>query len=111
LFSVIARVARGVPHGDLLSQIHLDCRATVRIVPTMACLTWTVEPERGSAKERGRGTSMPRYEFMCQKCKRAFELIMTIAEREKAKARCPNCKSTKVLPLLGPVMVQTSKKS
>ncbi len=54
---------------------------------------------------------MPRYEFMCQKCKRAFELTMTIAEREKAKARCPNCKGTKVLPLLGPIMVQTSNKS
>jgi putative FmdB family regulatory protein len=54
---------------------------------------------------------MPRYEFMCEKCKEAFELTMTIAERGKARTRCPNCKSTKVLPLLGPVMVQTSKKS
>jgi hypothetical protein len=28
---------------------------------------------------------MPRYEFLCRKCKKAFELTMTIAEREKAK--------------------------
>jgi len=24
---------------------------------------------------------MPRYEFMCEKCKKSFELIMTISER------------------------------
>jgi putative FmdB family regulatory protein len=28
---------------------------------------------------------MPRYEFMCEKCKKSFELTMTISEREKAK--------------------------
>jgi len=61
--------------------------------------------------EREEGTPMPRYEFMCEKCERAFEFVMTIAEREKANTRCPSCKSTKVVPLLAPVMVQTSKKS
>ena len=33
---------------------------------------------------------MPRYEFLCEKCKKPFELIMTIAEREKAKPKCPD---------------------
>ena len=54
---------------------------------------------------------MPRYEFMCPKCKKPFELIMTISEREKAKVKCPTCRGTKVTPQLAPFMVQTSKKS
>jgi len=35
---------------------------------------------------------MPRYEFMCEKCKKLFELTMTIGEREKGKVMCPKCK-------------------
>jgi len=54
---------------------------------------------------------MPRYEFMCEKCKKSFEQIMTISEREKTTPKCPKCKGTKVVPLLGGFMVQTSKKS
>jgi len=54
---------------------------------------------------------MPRYEFMCEKCDKPFELIMTISEREKAKIQCPTCKGTKVTPQLGTFMTQTSKKS
>ena len=54
---------------------------------------------------------MPRYEFMCDKCKKPFDLTMTLSEREKARVRCPTCKSTKVTPQLGPFMTQTSKKS
>jgi len=34
---------------------------------------------------------MPRYEFVCEKRKKAFELIMTISEHEKSKVRCPTC--------------------
>ena len=30
-------------------------------------------------------TTMPRYEFICEKCHEPFELIMTIAEREKGQ--------------------------
>jgi putative FmdB family regulatory protein len=54
---------------------------------------------------------MPRYEFLCEECKKPFELIMTISEREKARPKCPTCKETKVTPQLGGSMVQTSKKS
>ena len=54
---------------------------------------------------------MPRYEFMCAKCKKAFELTMTISEREKARVKCPKCEGTKVIPQLGTFMTQTSKKS
>ena len=54
---------------------------------------------------------MPRYEFMCEKCKKPFELTMTIRDREKAKVRCPTCKGTKVAPQLGSFSAQTSRKS
>jgi len=54
---------------------------------------------------------MPRYEFMCEKCKTSFELTMTISEREKASAMCPTCKGTTVTAQLGTFMTQTSKKS
>ena len=37
---------------------------------------------------------MPRYEFMCQQCKKAFELTMTISERGKGEVKCPTCKGT-----------------
>jgi putative FmdB family regulatory protein len=54
---------------------------------------------------------MPRYEFLCEKCKKPFELIMTISEREKTKPACPKCKGTRVTPQFSGVVVQTSKKS
>jgi putative FmdB family regulatory protein len=54
---------------------------------------------------------MPRYEFLCETCQKSFELIMTIAEREKAKPKCPTCKGTKVVPQFGGFVAQTSKKS
>jgi putative FmdB family regulatory protein len=54
---------------------------------------------------------MPRYEFLCEKCQKPFELIMTISEREKAKPKCPTCKGTKVEPQFSGFMAQTQKKS
>jgi putative FmdB family regulatory protein len=54
---------------------------------------------------------MPKYEFMCEKCTKPFELTMTISEKERARIRCPTCKSAKVAPQLGTFMTQTSKKS
>jgi putative FmdB family regulatory protein len=32
---------------------------------------------------------MPRYEFRCERCKKPFELIVTISEREKSMQKCP----------------------
>ncbi len=54
---------------------------------------------------------MPRYEFLCLKCGKPFELALSISERQKIAPRCPKCKSTKVTPQLGSFMVQTAKKS
>jgi putative FmdB family regulatory protein len=41
---------------------------------------------------------MPRYEFLCETCQKSFELIMTIAERDKATPKCPTCKGTGSCP-------------
>ena len=54
---------------------------------------------------------MPRYEFICEKCQKPFELTMTVSEREKGKVRCPTCKSTRVVAQLIGFMGQTKKKS
>jgi len=54
---------------------------------------------------------MPRYEFVCEKCNKPFEVIMTISEREKSDVKCPKCKSSKVVAQLGGFMAQTAKKS
>ena len=54
---------------------------------------------------------MPRYEFLCEKCQKPFELTMTISQHEKGKVRCPTCKSTRVVAQLGGFMGQTAKKS
>lgn len=60
--------------------------------------------------EQEEGT-MPRYEFLCLKCSKPFELRMSMSEREKIKVKCPKCNGTKITPQLGGFMVQTAKKS
>ncbi len=54
---------------------------------------------------------MPRYEFMSEKCKKRFEVLLAISEREKATVTYPKCKGAKVVPQLGGFMAQTAKKS
>jgi len=54
---------------------------------------------------------MPRYEFMCEKCNQAFEVIMTFSEREKSEVKCPKCQGTKVVPQFSGFVAQTGKKS
>jgi putative FmdB family regulatory protein len=54
---------------------------------------------------------MPTYEFKCNKCSGRFTLILSISEYEKAKFRCPKCKSTRVKQEITPFQVKTSKKS
>ena len=54
---------------------------------------------------------MPRYEFLCETCKKPFELTMTNPAREKTEPKCPTCKGTKVVPQFSGFMTQTRKKS
>jgi putative FmdB family regulatory protein len=57
---------------------------------------------------------MPTYEFLCQKCKKRFELIWSLAQYDremKKKRKCAKCGSTSVVRQISTVEVKTSKKS
>ncbi len=54
---------------------------------------------------------MPQYQFSCNKCKRTFSLIMTLAEYDKGNVACPKCKSKKVEQKVAAFFAVTSKKS
>jgi putative FmdB family regulatory protein len=58
-----------------------------------------------------KGGSMPTYDFVCEKCKKAFTVTMKISEYEKKKFGCPKCKSRKVRQQITAVQAITSKKS
>ena len=55
--------------------------------------------------------TMPTYDYRCQACRRSFQIVQTISAHEKAKSKCPKCKSTKVERVLSVGFVKTSKKS
>jgi putative FmdB family regulatory protein len=57
---------------------------------------------------------MPTYEFLCEKCKKSFELSCSITEygrRKKVGIECVNCKSSKVVQQVSAFQVNTPKKS
>jgi len=54
---------------------------------------------------------MPTYDYRCLACHRKFQIVQTISEHEKAKPKCPKCKSAKVERVLTGSFVKTSKKS
>jgi putative FmdB family regulatory protein len=57
---------------------------------------------------------VPRYEYLCQKCNKRFELLFSLAEYERAqknKIKCPKCRSVRVLRQISAFEVKTSKKS
>jgi putative FmdB family regulatory protein len=57
---------------------------------------------------------MPRYEYLCQKCDKPFEMLYSLAEYERAqktRIKCPKCRSTRVVRQISGFEVKTSKKS
>jgi putative FmdB family regulatory protein len=54
---------------------------------------------------------MPIYDYRCEKCEHDFTRIERISEHEKAKPKCPQCRSTRVVRVFSPVAVKTTKKS
>ncbi|PYQ09432.1 MAG: hypothetical protein DMH00_13055 [Acidobacteria bacterium] len=54
---------------------------------------------------------MPKYEFMCESCKKTFEEVLTAAERAAAKVACPTCGSGEVTPQMALFTAKTSRKS
>jgi putative FmdB family regulatory protein len=55
--------------------------------------------------------AMPRYEFFCEDCKKPFEIILTLAEYEKGKIKCPKCGGKHVHQEAAAFFAVTSKKS
>lgn len=54
---------------------------------------------------------MPQYEYLCSACGKKFHTILTLAEHEKNRQKCPECGSTKVEQQWGAFFATTSKKS
>ena len=50
-----------------------------------------------------------RYQFMCEKCNKSFELNITLADYEAKKYKCPKCNSKKVKQQLTTFAPSTSK--
>ena len=54
---------------------------------------------------------MPLYEYFCDKCKKEVSLTMSISQREKGEAKCPQCGGRELRPLVGTFFSKTSRKS
>ena len=55
--------------------------------------------------------SMPKYEFMCESCKKSFEVALTVADRAAANVQCPTCGRGEVTPQMAIFTAKTSRKS
>jgi putative FmdB family regulatory protein len=54
---------------------------------------------------------MPLYEFFCDKCQKEVSLTLSMSEREKGGAECPQCGGRELRPLVGTFFSKTSRKS
>jgi putative FmdB family regulatory protein len=54
---------------------------------------------------------MPSYEYRCPKCRKKFTLILSIAEHDAGKGKCPKCGGKKLEQLITTFQVKTSRKS
>jgi putative FmdB family regulatory protein len=55
--------------------------------------------------------TMPHYEYFCQDCNKKFSLVLTVAEHDKDKIKCPKCGSSNVEQQWAAFYATTSKKS
>jgi putative FmdB family regulatory protein len=53
---------------------------------------------------------MPCYEFYCEDCKKPFEVILSLAEYEKDKIKCPKCGHEHIRQEAAAFFAVTSKK-
>ena len=54
---------------------------------------------------------MPVYEFICKKCSKDFETVLSLAEYDPKKVACPECGGKQVERRWSKVFAVTSKKS
>jgi len=55
--------------------------------------------------------AMPHYEYLCKSCQKKFSTVLTLAEYEASKVKCPKCGSTKVEQQWAAFFATTSKKT
>src|SRR5712691_10542273 len=71
----------------------------------------TLFARRAKAVGHDGRTPMPKYEFMCENCRKTFEVMLTAAERAVAKVACPTCGGGEVTPQMAIFTAKTSRKS
>jgi putative FmdB family regulatory protein len=54
---------------------------------------------------------MPLYEYFCESCQREVSVTMSISERDRGGAACPQCGGRQLRPLVSTIFTQTSRKS
>lgn len=54
---------------------------------------------------------MPTYSFVCKKCGKSFQEILSLQEYEEGKRKCPKCGSRNVVQVLDVFIAKTSRKS
>ena len=54
---------------------------------------------------------MPNYEFQCKDCKKEYSVHLSLADYEKKKYQCPECKSSNVKQQITAFQTKTSRKS
>ncbi len=54
---------------------------------------------------------MPTYEFYCENCDKSFSLILSLAEYDKERYRCPKCETKKLKQQITSFQTVTSRKS
>lgn len=53
---------------------------------------------------------MPLYEYECPRCEKEVALTLTVKERERGEATCPECRS-RLEPRMASFFSKTSRKS
>lgn len=71
---------------------------------------WPAGTTKGSPR-RQEVKGMPIYSFKCKDCGHAFDLSMSLAERESTTVKCPACGSDQIERALTGFFAKTSRKS
>jgi putative FmdB family regulatory protein len=106
------RISNETTHGVLTARSGQDTKADHGT---------TIGSEEGSdpdslrsdakAGSRAGRKPMPMDTFMCERCTKSFEVVLTVAERVAAKVACPTCGGGKVTPQMAIFTAKTSRKS
>jgi putative FmdB family regulatory protein len=54
---------------------------------------------------------IPVYDYICNDCKKSFEMVLTLAEHDKERISCPHCGSKNVEQQAAAFFAVTGKKS